>query len=337
MQRSLLRFVQQISIASGKAYEGPFVEELEKRNFSSNYWINSEVLKKTEIKVKPDQVDLGISLNKGILYNAAQTTDPKKLESLSGKLLPKSALTGKPLKIGGNLPRKLTGDNSWIAEYQVKALELTPKSDAATVDMTIDNKSVKMYPIESFDNAAALKKAFSIKHISIASGVPYKGKNLLELIKAAIQNGYTSGIWLTKAKAEKIGATFKPNQEPVVLAGEIKTELYNADQLVDKSAAEQAIDQIMSYQVVGTSGKNFPKRISDQLKEICKKNPSFTRYWLSKSQAQSEGGMLHGEKPFPIEDDRGISYFFNAAQMKSSVLDKCVRAHKNFRREMSDG
>ncbi|KNH05564.1 mitochondrial RNA-binding protein RBP38 [Perkinsela sp. CCAP 1560/4] len=335
MKCSLLRLINQISVGSGKTYKGSFADELAKHNFPSAYWINAEALRKLDISVKPDQVDHGITLHKGVLYNASQTTNPAKIEALSGRLQPKFAISGSPMRMEEKILIPEKGENSWLTEPQVLALQLTVKPNSPSAKIDIDGKQIKCFAIDSIVESEKLKKVLAIQHFALATGMPYKGTMMMPLIKDTMEKNFSSGIWMTSARIEKLGAKLKPGQTPTVIHGEKSAELYNADQLEDKSAAVAQFEEKMSYQISGASGKNFPKHISDQLWAKVKENPSFSRYWLTKTQAYKDGGALQGEEPVEVNDNEkgGMMSYYNASQMKSFVMRKCLAAHKAYIKE----
>ncbi|KNH05906.1 mitochondrial RNA-binding protein RBP38 [Perkinsela sp. CCAP 1560/4] len=333
MHKSLPRLTPQISCQTGKPYNHHYSELLAKFNFPSSYWISEIAMKRFGLKVKEGEVKNAVRLDSNRrLYNASQTVDPAKVESLSGKFSPTFALGGSPLLIGRGKPLVSSGENKWVTKNQIKKLGLSvrPSVESAISIMFDGTKRTETvcFPLEGIVERKSLQRALRIRYVN-SSGIPYQVSIILPLVKDTMRKGFTSGYWITLGQMRKLGASLNPGELPTTLKMVHQNlELYNVDQLVDKTHALEVIREREAQQISGLSGFSFPKALSDFLGNIVKEHPEYTRYWLTYNQATKLKSVLPGESPISFVDNGFSKLYYNAAQLKPFVMNRCVIAHK---------
>ena len=236
------------------------------------------------------------------------------------------ALSGASLKSNKAFEKFST---KWVTKNQITELNLAIKSDAKPMTYHFKHddsgKSLECYRLEDLENSAALEKCLDKQHVSVSSGIPYRGKTLCTLIRASLDRGFESNLWFTKDLAERKETAIKAGATPVMVAiGEKHVELFNGDQVEDVAKIQGAYAEREQVPKSARTGGEFRGDAREALEHAAANEPGFSSYWLTRSQAQKFDVTIN-EGAIGVQSDfDGKEFeFFNASQ--TSDPDRVVQ------------
>ena len=334
-----------ISAISGQHYPKKISEELAQKKFKSNVWLTETQMKLADVTLKPKERENGYSLTtidgieRGVIYNASQTSSPERVEALTGKLGSFMALTGTEfsrglaiafVKYAGMYP-----SNEWVTAKQVNMLELKLKPGARAVNVAYSSLSnsetveadinstdpeatIPFYNVSDLETPEIMKKMRNLYPISASSGRRYTRDIALRLLRAVIKRGFDSPFWLTLGSMQNMGLRVKGNLAgTTILVNQQGKELvlFNASQTNAPNKVATETYRAQFHPRSAMSGALYPEPTSSELSAAALRYKHKSIYWLTFKQASFLGvEILKNQKPVEVRMGDGTVQVYNANQ-----------------------
>ena len=276
-----------------------------------------------------------------ILYNASQTTNCKKIESLVGRLLPVDALNSLPIPspVAEALTEAIEDypKNEWISE-EFFELGIQPREKARPLFITIDHsrtetlhpRSYHSYHDPSITNAtyyniADIKNQDRVEWIrkiypcSASTFKPYIGAISSRLLTVALLRNYQSPLWITSNGAKWVNSEILNKDSGVTLAYPQNLVLYNIEETKDSVRVQKMLGVTKSPARSAFTGELYPGHVQKHLCVYQKRKKYAHSYWLTQRQASLLDVSLSGT-PLSINMDNKEVQLYNVEQSSTPDL-----------------
>ena len=327
--------VDQISAHTGKAYSPELSQALESRGFASRYWLCQTGLRMLGVKLLGTERNRSFCIYKTPIYNAAQTTDPEKVQRHAGRIRPLWAIGRSYISSAIPLLQE-NGENLWISAAQIDALGLTLKANAEAAEAEIrqNGNRIKcsMYPLRALKNAENLSKILTKDHFNASAGISMTEMDeRMPILRDVLHKTYKSDLWVTARTISDLGLSLKENETPTKVPNFDKAEdisLFNADQFDSQDKIAELAEKRRREHISGYTGKPLPDWVSAALEPIMAQNPGWSRYWAPFADAVRNKHVRPRQQQTVVRSGEKFRVFFNAAQMQDDVPEKFRQAHR---------
>lgn len=345
---------QAFSAASGARYPTAVAEKLAQRGFPSTLWLTEKQMKFAGVQLAPDQKEKGYAMTTEtgvnfLLYNAAQTTDAKRVEAMKGRLVPYYALTGE--KIPGDMAVVFGAQaanyptNRWFSKKELEGLGLKVKATAKPVTVSFQfkdtvknadgtevaqerNVTKDFFNVTELETPEVEQKIAAMYPISASTGRKYHKKIAVALLRVALEKGYSNPFWTTLQNAQSLGLTVKNTSAGVdISVGKDKTmTFYNAEETSNAGKIASAAYKAQFAPRSAMSGAAYPDPANTELVAAALRNRHRSVYWLTQKQAQFLNvSILPGQQPTEVKTSDGTIRVFNADQTsdRKAIEERC--------------
>lgn len=361
MFRSVLRRAAKsapraVSAISGNAYPAPMATQMVQMGFSSEAWLTEKQMELVGVTLKPEQNGKGFAATTAegksfMLYNASQTSDATKVEAAKDrKLIATYALTGE--RFFGDIQSALNSNmskystNEWLTQTQVEGLGLALKPGAVPVTITLQLRETaedgetatertmtkSYFNIGELVDATAISTIRKLFPISVSTGKRYSNSMAVPLLRAALENKFTSPFWTTLNGAQALGLVVKDPSAgvDVPVSNSKVVTLFNACQTDNANKLATAAYRAQFAPRSAISGAPYPEPANTELAQAALKQRFRSVYWLTQKQAAFLGvEILAGQQPSQITMPDGVLNVFNAEQTTGKEMLEARYRGKN--------
>ena len=281
------------------------------------------------------------------LYNADQISNPEKVEQLCAKNIPRMAISGRPV-LNEYLPhftaRTDVEENAWVRQGVIEELGLHVSPGAQSINVGVPGPesstvNVALYNIGDIVEKEALMRAARMPLILAPFAEEMTlNRRLFPLLRATIEMGYSSGVWVPVDYLPQVGVDLASDQEPLGVqiksplkySNEPEVQMYHAEQCENPTKVLEHAELMQTVPLCASTGQRYPQDVESILLEASSSTQNLSQFWLDERQACAIYVGIAADRGVPVKLRGKDTILYNTSQTDNTM--KAYLAGKNYRK-----